>query len=756
MAKKVDNTGMSDPALYGGNSDAGLVAVELVENKTGPDSVALFVRQGAETVRVNEPFRPFLLAGSTAVARSGEDLSNCPGKPAQIALKGSGALNVKLEFTSWKDCQKARKWLADLPGSSRNPSDSAFHFINDPVRQHLTSTGRTSFKGMGFEGLRRMQVDIECVTGAGFEFCNPERETDRIVAIGIAGVTGEVEVLGGPGVGEKEILEKLVDVIREQDPDVIEGHNIFNFDLPYITARAKMNKVKLALGRDRSVPRRRPSRLAMGDRTISYERFEIFGRHVVDTYFLVQQYDLAERALDGFGLKEAAVHFGLASKDRTYVDGSEISDVFAKDPDRILAYVRDDVLETRALGALLSRSSFLQAQMLPYSYQNVCVRGNATKIDALMLREYLRQGHAVPLPDRPREFSGGYTDIFFEGVARNVHHCDVRSLYPSLMLTRNLGPGTDELRVFPGMLKMLRTYRLEARDAMRRSKAALERSHYEALQGTLKILINSFYGYLGFAQGLFSDFTAAETVTADGRALLRDMIENLRKMGAKPIEIDTDGAYFVPPPFKTGADLAGFRAGFLATLPEGIDVEFDGEYKAMFSYKMKNYALLCEDGRVIMKGAALKSRGLERFQRTFMGELIRLKLEGRDGEIPALKARYETAIRERKLPIGELAKTATLQDSPASYQAKIADKARARDAAYELALKSGRDYRAGDQLSFYVTGDRKSVAAHENSKLVSEWDPASRDENVPYYLAKLEALYAKFGGASQCDNMLPL
>ena len=740
----IEKTETLDPALYGGNREPGLVAVDHVESKDGPDRMALFVRRGTETVRVDEPFRPFILVNTRGVADRGGELWSCPGKPEQASLHGPGALNVELVFASWRDCLKARTWLSGLPRGSRNPSESAFLFLNDPVRQHLTSTGRTLFKGMEFERLHRMQVDIECIVEAGFEFCNPQREADRIVAIGLADETGWVEALGGDGGGEKELLEKFVELVRERDPDVIEGHNIFNFDLPYIATRAKLHKVKLALGRDRSVPRRRPSRMAMGERTLSYERFDIFGRHVVDTFFLAQAYDLAERALDGFGLKEVAAHFGLAAEDRTYVAGSDISGVFARDPARILRYVRDDVRETRAIGSLLSRSSFLQAQMLPYSYQNACVRGNATKIDALMLREYLRQGHAVPLPDRPREFSGGYADVFFEGVAQNVHHCDVRSLYPSLMLTRNLGPGADELRVFLGMLKALKSRRLEAREAMLKSKTPLESSHFEALQGALKILINSFYGYLGFPQGLFSDFSAAESVTAEGRALLRDMIAALRKMGAEPIEIDTDGVYFVPPPFKTKADLAGFRAGFLKTLPVGIDVEFDGEYKAMFSYKMKNYALLCGNGDVVIKGAALKSRGLERFQREFMSELIRLKLERREDEIPALKNRYETAIRERTLPIGKLAKTATLQDSPSTYQAKVAQKARARDAAYELALRSGRDFRAGDQLTFYVTGDRKSVAAHENARLVSEWNPESRDENAPYYLAKLDALYAKF------------
>ena len=49
-------------------------------------------------------------------------------------------------------------------------------------------------------------------------------------------------------------------------------------------------------------------------------------------------------------------------------------------------------------------------------------------------------------------------------------------------------------------------------------------------------------------------------------------------------------------------------------LPPGIEVEFDEEFEAMFSYKAKNYALLTRNAEVIIKGGALKSRGLEKFR----------------------------------------------------------------------------------------------------------------------------------------------
>ncbi|MBM4148904.1 MAG: DNA polymerase II [Lentisphaerae bacterium] len=723
--------------IYGADAEEGIVAVEV--SVRGAAEALLHIREGDEVRLRRSGFRPFIVASSAVV-------DGLPGVIGREPLAGGMCLDTLLEFESWDDCVGASRWLKDRTGVSPGADNAPYVFLNDPVHQFLLSTGKTLFRGMDFEDVRRMQVDIECETTPGYDFCNPEREGDRIIAIGMGDSTGWEEILSVSDLGEKEMLARFVQVVRERDPDVIEGHNIFNFDLPYIAARAKLHKVKLALGRDGGAPRARPSRFMAGERTISFTRFEVNGRHIMDTMFLAHAYDVSHRSLNGFGLKEVAVHFGVAAPDRTYLDASRISEEFRKNPRRVLAYLRDDVKETREVGAILSRSVFVQTQMLPYSYQNASVRGNATKIDALVLREYLRRRHSLPLPDEPRPFAGGYTDMFISGLVRNVHHCDVRSLYPSLMLAEKIAPRTDSLGVFPGMLSALRHMRLSAKKSMQESAGLKERMRYDALQTALKVLINSFYGYLGCAQARFCDFSAAEKVTARGRELLSGMIAELRRLGARPVEIDTDGIYFVPPEKVSDSEALGvFRDGFAESLPRGIEVEFDGEYVSMYSYKMKNYALLQADGEMIVKGAALKSRGLEKFQREFLSGMLRMRLEGRESELPGLKARCEKAIRGRELPIESLAKSEMLQDSPATYAAKRAN-GRARNAAYELALKSEREYRAGDVVTYYVTGDRKSVAVTDAAKLVSEWDPGCRDENVAYYAAKLDALYARFCG----------
>ena len=84
-----------------------------------------------------------------------------------------------------------------------------------------------------------------------------------------------------------------------------------------------------------------------------------------------------------------------------------------------------------------------------------------------------------------------------------------------------------------------------------------------------------------------------------------------------------------------------------------------------------------------------------------------------------------------------------MADSPATYQRKREAGGKSRQPAYEVAIASGNLYQSGDAVSYYVTGAKKNVPVHANAKLAAEFDPAGRDENVAYYLAKLDALVKK-------------
>ena len=706
--------------LFGADPTPRIVAVELGE--TGTVRVHRRETDGS-TVTDVEPFHPFVWADSDVV-----DLGIETEK-----LRGNLKYGWLITVDSWKE-------LIALRNGLKNAGRDFFAFT-DSIQHYLTATGRTLFKDLPFEELKRMQLEVLSVAGVGDPGNN-----DHLMSIALSDNTGweELIVVDPSNVEESErnAIRRLTALIKERDPDVIEGHDLFRVHLPLLVARAKKLKTKLDWGRSGGFLRSRPSRLQIAEKTIDYPKFTIDGRHFVDTFLLAQFYDVGMRSLAGFERTDVARHFDLCDSEQVSgLTGKELQRAYLGDSEMFQRRALCGVRETRALSDLLSPSYFIQAQIFPYNYQDVIVRGNATRINALFLREYFRQRHSIPELPMPRAFEGGYTDIFFTGVARNVWHCDVASLYPSIMLQFDCFPATDELQIFRHLLTDLRNFRLEAKARMRAERDPARQHHLQALQNTFKILLNSFYGYLGFAQGHFADFDAAARVTQIGRDLLKKMIDWLNARGAQVIEVDTDGIYFVPP---EEIDIDSLQKDLAKELPAGIDVEIDEQFDAMLSYKAKNYALLTKDGDVIIKGGALKSRGLEKFQRVFLEEMIRMIMQGKPEAIADLRNDFEQKIRNREWKIDMLMKTDTLQDSLDKYRAKIASSARNRAAAYELALASGRNYRPGDQISYYIKATPKKVPAYEAAKLASDFDPQNRDENVDYYVAKLDDLVKKF------------
>src|SRR6266403_1771288 len=708
--------------LFGADPTPRIVAIELGE--TGTVKVHRREKDGSTTTDV-EPFQPFVWADADVV-----DL----GIEAE-KLKGDLKFGWLITVDSWKELISLRNGLKN--------AGRDFFALTDPIQHYLTATGRTLFKDFPFEELKRMQLEVLSFS---------EGAADHIMSIALSDNTGWEEVIivdaEKTEESERSAIKRLTSLIKARDPDVIEGHNLFRFDLPYLVARAKKLKTKLDWGRSGGFLRSRPSRLQIAEKTIDYPKFTIDGRHFVDTFLLAQFYDVGMRSLAGFERSDVARHFDLCESEQiSSLTGKELERAYLGDSEMFRRRALCGVRETRALSDLLSPSYFIQAQIFPYNYQDVIVRGNATRINALFLREYFRQKHSIPELPIPTTFEGGYTEIFFAGVAHNVWHCDVASLYPSIMLTFDCFPAGDQLQIFRHLLTDLRAFRLEAKADMRAAANDPARQrHFHALQNTFKILINSFYGYLGFAQGHFAEFDAAARVTQIGRDLLKKMIDWLNAQGAQVIEVDTDGIYFVPP---DKIDINQLQTGLAKELPAGIDIEFDEQFDAMFSYKAKNYALLTKDGDVIIKGGALKSRGLEKFQRVFLEEMIKLIMQGKSEAVGDLRNEFERKIRNREWKIDMVMKTDTLQDSLDKYRAKIAGSARNRAAAYELALASGRNYKPGDQISYYIKATPKKVAAYEAAKLASEFDPQSRDENIDYYVAKLDELMKKFAGLTE-------
>ena len=330
--------------LFGRDDTSSIVSAEL----TSDSEITIFRRVDGKLTSEIQPFRPVLWLGEQVF------LQGFDRKVEYEPLAGTGAFKSLARFLSWDDFQQARKFLGTVPVLA----------INNPVQQYLMVTGRTSLKAMRLDQLYRLQ--LATVTAA----------ESSLQALQLCDNRDWQQELTGT---EAQILKKFVEAIQERDPDVIEGHDVFRGALTQLTARARVARVPLKLGRDGSALRSRQSRVQIAERTIQYPKHEIHGRHVVDTFLLSVYYDVSSRELEGFDLAEVAQHFGISET---------------------------GALAVRKIGDLLSPSYFVQAQIFPYGYQDVIVRGNATKIDALFLREYLHQRQSVPQVGESRPFAG--------------------------------------------------------------------------------------------------------------------------------------------------------------------------------------------------------------------------------------------------------------------------------------------------------------------------------------------------------------
>ena len=602
------------------------------------------------------------------------------------------------------------------------------------------------YRDLGFANLRRCQLDIETDSPEG-GFSDARRAGDRVLAVGLrcGGVSRLLVLEAENAAGEKKLLEELNRALAELDPDVIEGHNIFKFDLDYLRLRCRLHRVPCAWGRYGQPAAFRNSRLKVAERQIDFPRCDLPGRAVVDTYLLVQLYDITARELTSYGLKEVAVSFGISpeSSERTYIEGSRIAETFRQDRARFRAYLEDDLRETEGLADLLLPTYFEQARTFPIPLQEATLRGTTSKIDLLFLEEYYHARHACPAPPAVQPFEGGYTRSFQEGVFRHVLHFDVASLYPSLLLQIGRNPKTDSLGVFIPLLQSLREYRLKYKQRARSAPTAGERAEAQARQSSFKILINSFYGYLGFSGARFGDGELAAEVTRRGRELLQALIDEFARQGCEILEADTDGIYLSSPHDYERPE--GLLERVRATLPPGIELEYDGRYAAMFCYKAKNYALY--DGeKIILRGSAFRSRGIEPFLQRLTDQMISFLLGAAPDSPVALLDDWRRRILDRTAPIAELAKSETLGQNPAAYARLMEEGGKPRRAAAEAALQLTPRPRMGERVSYYIVPKQKGQTSDwQRARPVALYDPAASPYDPGYYTDKLDDWLERYG-----------
>ncbi|HXR66989.1 MAG TPA: DNA polymerase domain-containing protein, partial [Ktedonobacteraceae bacterium] len=597
--------------LFGWNPAPGIVSVWA--DRTG--RALIWRREGERVTCSRENFRPWLLATSLA------DLGHVREAPMPSHAPGSGSVMFTYRELAGAEgnyryllfARDGRTLEQELATGASKRLGRRVNSINElpneyyrvgAVEQYLMLSGRVYFRGLNYEDIHRLQFDLETTA------LDPHR--GRIFLIAVMDSRGFSAVLDAPTPeDEPRLIRELCALIQERDPDVIENHNLFGFDLPFLEQRASVHGISLALGR-RGGPtllEKREETLAIGPEARKRTRYSIPGREMIDTLDAVRRHDFVVRDMPSYGLKDVARYFGIAAPDRVYLSGPKIFETYRHDPERVRHYALDDVREVDGLSRRLLGSPFALAGMAPRRYERLASAGPAMGVlEPILVRAYLRAGAALPCSTMQvgatGMHEGGAVYLYAEGVAAHVVKADVASLYPSLMRTFQIGPASDHLGVLLDILGQLTDLRLAHKEAARvASAASIEANHHNATQAAMKILINSAYGYMGAgSMALFADSRAADEVTRRGRAILDQVVSALRERGMALIEADTDGVYFAVPAEWSEAREQELVNEIAALLPAGIRLEYEGRYRAMFSHEVKNYALLTYGDQLVVRG----------------------------------------------------------------------------------------------------------------------------------------------------------
>ncbi|MCJ7443184.1 MAG: DNA-directed DNA polymerase [Methanotrichaceae archaeon] len=510
--------------------------------------------------------------------------------------------------------------------------------------------------------LRYMAFDIECLPNHG-EMPNPE--ISPIILISVAFHPEHRGLKNLVFVGKKidcqrddiqiceneiDLFHAFVSIFRDFNPDIIVGYNSNEFDFNYLDKRGKAIQVNLRVGRDGSLCYIRK----IGNLT----NVSITGRVVVDLLPIIR----SSYSLKQYTLRNAAAE--LLGMEKYEVDPKEIETLWREGGEglrRLISYARRDAeLALRLLLDLRIMDKFTALSRASGSLlQDVANGGQSGMVESLLFRRFREKNRVVP----PKPDSVTSDDRYFEnddlkggavlspekGLQEIIVILDYKSLYPTIMMAHNICYSTVITKtvpeenhiirapsggkfvtqeIFPGIVPaVLRELLDERTETKRLMKQATEeeRKFLDAKQYAMKILLNSFYGYSGYARARLYSLAVANAVTSFGRENIlktKQLIDNIgsiymadekaffeneladrqksQRFDLSVVYGDTDSVFVRIKPFghdtevtlKT-AELIGRKIAetVSSSLPKPMELVFEGFARRAIFLAKKRYAL---------------------------------------------------------------------------------------------------------------------------------------------------------------------
>ncbi len=406
--------------------------------------------------------------------------------------------------------------------------------------------------------LRFMSFDIECLPDQGEM---PKAEKSPVILISMAFLPpyqgNRTLVLVGKNIDcprsdtracqdEYDLLAQFVSIVRDYNPDILAGYNSNEFDFPYLQERCRQNHVEARVGRDNNSWYIR--------KIVSRTDVSITGRVVVDLLPIIR----SSYSLKQYTLRNAAAE--LLRMEKYDVDPKEIEGLWAESGEGLSRFIsysrRDAVLALHMLLDLRLMDKYIALSRASGSLlQDVVNGGQSGMVENLLMRRFRERGRVVP-PKPDAEVSderyveneglkGGAVLVPEKGLVEDVVILDYKSLYPTIMMAHNLcyttvlTPGSPDVyngvtkiitapsggrfvssQVSPGIMPAVLQELLDERTATKnlmKKAGEDERRFLDAKQNAMKILLNSFYGYSGYARARLYSLALANAVTSFGR-----------------------------------------------------------------------------------------------------------------------------------------------------------------------------------------------------------------------------------------------
>jgi DNA polymerase I len=397
---------------------------------------------------------------------------------------------------------------------------------------------------------------------------------------------------------ETYIMEQLTLVVRGQDPDVITGYNIDNFDLPKLNDRMDVQAKRsdwrkraslFGWGRvEQSEAENKRLRTGLIPRRQSNRAWNVAGRSIVDAWWQARMTLRPQRETLSYVAK--LLFPDDAERHKMDVDASKMDQEWADRPDVVMEYcIRDAALPLDILNQLqVVRRKEAVAAVAKVSFDTAANGSSSQLVDSLIIRLADREMVAVPLTGSAEAKEGQITGGYVHDVAAGLHPwiavLDFKSMYPSIMIGNNIcyttridpvqsdQPAEDEpvytaptgarfrhQSVRKGLVPTLLENLMSQRDVHKASlKSAKEQDDsagimfHDSMQYAVKILMNTFYGV--FASGFyrFTHRDLGSSITAWARFNIKDIISQLEQEGNHVVYSDTD-SIFVRSPVPEGS-----------------------------------------------------------------------------------------------------------------------------------------------------------------------------------------------------------